>query len=236
MGDSRTGVAHAPGRRRSLSFALWALVGLVITVTVGLLVRGGDPRPQDRERPTAVSPGPSPEPAPVVRDRPQTEVVPPTEVERPKKTARVWRSGRRSSPPPPKLESSPSTAKPGGTGPVTFSKLMETNEPLASAFSDFAHAKGRSDRAALVKRCALGLAKRKPEESQGNKVEGAVAITLRVSGGKARVTDIKALRGGDEEFAQCYQETATSLHGEFEVAGSPDTTVDLEWDYRFGWY
>ena len=232
MGDSRTGFAHAPGRRRSLSFALWALAGLVITVTVGLLVRGGDRRPQERERPTAVSP----EPAPIVRDRPQAEVASPTEVERPKNAARVGRSGRRSSPPPPKLEPSPATARPGGAGPVTFSRLMETNEPLASAFSDFAHAKGRSDGTALVERCALGLAKRKPEESQGNKVEGAVAITLRVSGGKARVTDIKALRGGDEEFAQCYQETATSLHGEFEVSGSPDTTVDLEWDYRFGWY
>ena len=149
--------------------------------------------------------------------------------------ASVWSSLRRRRSPA-ELMAQPSANGLVRGEPVTFSTLMVMNGALANSFSNYAHRPGRGDSTALVKTCAFGLAKRKPAENQGNKVEGTLAITLQVKGGRGHVAGIRALYGGDAEFVRCFAQHDTSLQGEFEVPGSPDTTVQVEWDYRLGWF
>jgi hypothetical protein len=121
--------------------------------------------------------------------------------------------------------------------PSTPGKVLDTgtfaheHPALSSAFGNFSIGLIDSDGTKL-RQCAGDLVARKPQEATDEIVTGAVAVTIQVQGGQARVIAVKPLRGADPEFAECWSRDAESARTPFVAPGAQDGTVTFEWPYK----
>ena len=209
-------------------FLLGATVGLGLTVATGLLLLG-DRQPSGPATATAATPPAVTVESPAVPSPPEPPRASPQE--RPA-GAQVKMPVARRRLPPPRLKSQPPPR--AGPAPVTFEALMQAHSPLGRGFSQLADQTRLGDRP-MVQSCVRQLVARAPEQVRDQQISGAITIRLQVKDGLARATDIQPLREGDTEFARCMAEGKSFMQREFDVSGTPDMTVELEWPYRYGW-
>lgn len=107
--------------------------------------------------------------------------------------------------------------------------------PIAMGLSAVSRQQPREEMRAGL-RCLRDYGKRHPSQLDDEGWwNGALALTLDVHDGKARVVDVAGMKGEDDETVACTTAKIPWLAGtEFPVAGAPDGILRVEWTYMVG--